>query len=68
MARYYVNRQAQLNGDHEVHKQGCSFMLLPENRFYLGDFLTCGPAKQEAKKRYPQSDGCFYCSPACHTG
>ena len=26
MARYYVNDRAQPNGDHEVHKDGCSFM------------------------------------------
>lgn len=68
MARYYVNSRAQANGDHEVHREGCSRMPSVENRVYLGDFLSCGPAKQEAKKRYPQSDGCFYCSRACHTG
>ena len=67
MARYYVNKSAQSNGDHEVHKQGCSWMPEEGNRVYLGDFATCRSAVTEAKKRYPQSNGCFYCSRECHT-
>lgn len=68
MARYYVNKNAQANGDHEVHRDGCQWMPLPANRLYLGDFNTCGPAKTEAKKHYAKADGCAHCSPACHTG
>jgi hypothetical protein len=30
MALYYVNNNAQSNGDHEVHKEGCSWM--PSNK------------------------------------
>lgn len=26
MAKYYVNQREQVNGDHEVHKLGCSYM------------------------------------------
>jgi hypothetical protein len=68
MARYYVNKNAQSNGDHEVHEQGCSHMPYPENREYLGDFSSCKPAVAEAKKTYKQSNGCYYCCRACHTG
>lgn len=68
MARYYVNTNAQSNGDHEVHKSDCSRLPEPENRLYLGDFSSCGPAVTEAKKTYKQSNGCYYCSNACHTG
>lgn len=68
MARYYVNKNAQSNGDHEVHTTGCSHMPEEQNRIYLGDFSSCGPAVTEAKKRYPTADGCFYCSKPCHTG
>ena len=68
MARYYVNKNAQSNGDHEVHTPGCSFLPAKENRIYLGDFLSCGPAVREAKKHYAQSNGCYYCSRPCHTG
>jgi len=32
MASYYVNKNAQSNGDHEVHKDGCTFMPEAENR------------------------------------
>jgi len=67
MAAYYVNKNAQVNGDHEVHKSGCSYMPSIENRMYLGDFSNCHDAVREAKKTYPQSNGCYYCSYACHT-
>lgn len=67
MALYYVNKNAQANGDHEVHTGSCSFLPKEENRIYLGSFTSCGPAVQEAKKHYSQSNGCYYCSSACHT-
>lgn len=67
MDRYYVNENAQPNGDHEVHRDGCSFMPEAQNRRYLGNFASCRPAVVEAKKYYPKSDGCYYCSNDCHT-
>ncbi len=67
MALYYVNKNVQSNGDHEVHKNGCSFMPETENRKYLGDFPNCRLAVLEAKKYYAQSNGCYYCSNECHT-
>jgi hypothetical protein len=67
MGLYYVNKNAQANGDHEVHTTGCSYMPDRENRIYLGDFATCGPAVTEAKKRYARSNGCYYCANNCHT-
>ena len=67
MARYYVNKNAQTNGDHEVHKTGCSFMPNPENRIYLGEFPSCFGAVREAKRHYSRSNGCYYCSNDCHT-
>jgi hypothetical protein len=67
MATYYVNKQAQANGDHEVHKSDCSFLPTESNRLYLGSFTNCRDAVREAKKTYPQSNGCYYCSKECHT-
>ncbi|WP_375164611.1 hypothetical protein [Temperatibacter marinus] len=67
MARYYVNKNSQANGDHEVHKTGCNFMPMAENRIYLGDYSSCSPAVREAKKTYSRSNGCYFCSNACHT-
>jgi hypothetical protein len=67
MAAYYVNRNAQPNGDHEVHEQGCSFMPASENRIYLGDFSSCRSAVSKAREHFTQVNGCYYCANSCHT-
>jgi len=67
MESYYVNTQAQLNGDHEVHASSCIFMPSLSNRKYLGVFLSCADAVKEAKKTYPKSNGCYFCCNVCHT-
>jgi len=67
MAKYYVNTNAQDNGDHEVHKDGCEWLPDEENRKYLGDFENCFNAVQKAREYYPATaDGCRHCSPECH--
>jgi hypothetical protein len=63
---YYVNDNAQSNGDHEVHTSECSFLPAPANRTYLGSFNTCASAVTEAKKHFTDVDGCFFCANACH--
>ena len=68
MASYYVNKNQQSNGDHEVHTAGCSWLPLAANRIYLGEFAGCASAVAEAKKHYSQVNGCYYCCEACHTG
>lgn len=67
MARYYVNKNAQSNGDHEVHKLECSWVPIEKNRIYLGEFSNCKEAVKEAKKHYSKVNGCYYCSNNCHT-
>ena len=67
MARYYVNDRAQANGDHEVHRDGCTWIPSAANRTYLGDHSSCEPAVREARRHYTQVNGCYYCSRACHT-
>ena len=68
LATYYVNKNKQANGDHEVHVLGCSHMPEPHNRAYLGEFYSCDPAVQEAKRLgYSKANGCFYCCYPCHT-
>jgi len=64
---YFVNKNAQSNGDHEVHKSGCAFKPNSESIIYLGDFLNCQDAMKSAKKHYSRVNGCYYCSNACHT-
>ncbi|MEC5146136.1 hypothetical protein [Chitinophaga sp. 212800010-3] len=65
--KYYVNNNAQHNGDHEVHAITCRYFSMMFNRTYLGEFETCQEAVREAKKFYPKSNGCKDCSKPCHT-
>jgi hypothetical protein len=65
MASYYVNDNAQPNGDHEVHVSTCSYF--PSSRTYLGEFSSCSPAVSEARKKWNQVNGCSWCCRACHT-
>lgn len=67
MESYYVNKNVQSNGDHEVHKLGCSFIPNIENRIYLGEFSNCNDAVKKAKVTYKQVNGCYYCCNSCHT-
>lgn len=65
MARYYVNNNAQPNGDHEVHKEGCTWM--PASKTDLGNHDSCHTAVRAAKAIYPTANGCKTCSNDCHT-
>lgn len=69
MAKYCVNKNAQSNGDHEVHNIDARCRFLPDiaNRLALGSHLTCTTAVAKAKQTYRQSNGCYYCARACHT-
>ena len=66
--RYYVNNNAQNSWDHEVHRTWCVYLPLIVSKTYLGDYESCWPAKAKGKTIYASSDGCAYCSSACHTG
>jgi hypothetical protein len=67
MDKYYVNKNAQTTGEHEVHKEGCEWMPLAENRIYLGEFYSCSSALRKAREYYDNVDGCYYCCKECHT-
>lgn len=67
MKKYYVNKNAQSNGDHEVHHEACKYLPLLQNRIYLGEFSNCDLAVTKAKAQYNQVNGCKECSPSCHT-
>ncbi len=67
MYSYYVNKNAQSNGDHEVHREGCNYLPEQDNREYLGDFSSCHEAVKEALRRNYDANGCIHCSNACHT-
>ncbi len=67
MKKYYVNKRAQSNGDHEVHHADCPYLPNLENRSYLGEFSNCKDAVREAERTYSTADGCKTCSPSCHS-
>ncbi|RZJ69811.1 hypothetical protein [Flavobacterium sp.] len=67
MEKYYVNHNAQSNGDHEVHKESCRYFSSMTSRKDLGNHSGCASAVTEAKKTYKQSNGCATCCPSCHT-
>ena len=65
--RFYVNKNAQSNGDHEVHRYDCTWLPSVENRIYLGDFSTSQAAVSEARRYYTKVNGCIHCCPESHT-
>ena len=36
------------------------------NLLFLGDIPTCAEARREARKHYPNVDGCYYCCFPCN--
>lgn len=64
--KYYINKNAQPTGEHEVHTSTCSYIPLTLNRIYLGEFSNCADAVSEARKHYNNVDGCYHCCHACH--
>jgi hypothetical protein len=52
MAQYYVNRNAQNNGDHEVHTSSCIFLPALQNRLDLGQHSSCVTAVRQARNTY----------------
>lgn len=66
MAYYYVNKNAQSTGEHEVHTSTCAYCPSSQNALYLGSFNTCSEALQAARRYYPNVDGCYYCCNPCH--
>lgn len=48
--KYYVNKLAQPNGDHEVHKDSCRYMPQWGNAVYAGEHTNCVTAVAATKK------------------
>ena len=69
MPYFIVNKNAQSNGDHEVHNTtaGCTYLPNASNQLDLGYHDGCSGAVRQAKKSYSQSNGCYWCCTACHT-
>ena len=69
MPQFCVNKNAQSNGDHEVHdlSLGTSCLPIAANRQDLGSHVSCVSAVQVARRYYTQVNGCAWCAPSCHT-
>jgi hypothetical protein len=70
MPNYCVNKNAQLNGDHEVHDLtlgACNRLPDYVNRLDLGYHVGCQSAVRKAKATYRLTNGCYYCCSPCHT-
>lgn len=70
MPDFCVNKNAQSNGDHEVHdlSASCSYLPASANQLALGNFDSCRGAVQAASNHYSQVNGCYFCANACNTG
>ena len=66
MYKYTINKHAQNNGDHEIHKSGCSHEPLPRNRVDLGYQIDDFSALNAGKRIYQKADGCVHCCPVIH--
>lgn len=69
MARYCMNKNSQLNGDHEVHilNGTCDHLPATEKRLQLGEHPTTYSAILKAQQFDSKADGCFYCCTTRHT-
>lgn len=69
--QYVLNRNAQPNGDYEIHNgtKGCNWMPSKDNQIDLGSFPSCIEAVVYAKTTYDnhQINGCKFCCEPCHT-
>ena len=52
MQRYYVNKNKDQNGNHEVHTTGCPHPPAEHNRVPLGLHASCGPATAAARTKF----------------
>lgn len=73
MTNYYLNLNAQSNGDHEVHKESCYYYYMYKsghNFELLGSFNNEIDAVNYAKIKHPEYkiDGCAHCCSKAHRG
>ena len=68
MQHYYVNKQAQPNGGHEVHVPRCAYLPEGDNGLYLGSYIRCAEAIEAAKAYFDKVSGCRVCCNDSRTG
>lgn len=48
LEHFYVNKNTDAQGNHEVHRENCDYLPRPENREYLGFFSNSYDAVRAA--------------------
>lgn len=71
--KYYLNLNAQYNGEHEIHKETCYYYTMYNSGYnfeLLGSFLSEYDAMRTAKEKHPtmKLDGCVFCFKNIHRG
>ena len=66
MKKYYVNRNPQSSGEHEVHVENCNYLRIATSKIDLGYHSNCMNAILKARQYFSNVDGCYYCSNLCH--
>lgn len=66
---YYINNNEQSNGDHEVHREECSWLPNVSNRTYLGYLTSSFTAINVAQQKFPtwKINGYAHCCPESNT-
>ena len=65
---YYVTKEMDTHGKHEVHREGCPYLPAPEACEHLGRLLSSFSAVAVARKLYDKINGCLHCTPECCLG
>ena len=52
MNLYFVDKNKQLEGAHDIHTFECSCLPAGDHRIFLGAFLTCQEALIEARQHF----------------
>lgn len=69
MGFYYLNKNAQETGEHEVHEAKCEWLPEEQNCLTVGECVDGNDAVETAKILYPKVaviDGCEHCAPEAH--
>ncbi len=67
MFYYFIDKNIQISGKHEVHKNDCEFLPDTSSREYLGYFIDCQEAINIAYEKYDNVEACKNCIPECRS-
>lgn len=66
MAEFYIETNAQANGDHIVHKANCSLLPAKDAIRYLGSIASSASALKKAAESFKHVNGCPQCASTSH--